>query len=75
MLASKFRNTMGGSSLPFRQGPNSLCNLNSYLYVHTTEAIFVDTFSHLKSAKFPQTISGAYYDIPVHAIKARGAWK
>jgi hypothetical protein len=55
-------------------GPNILCNFNSYLYVHTTEAIYFDTFSHPKFAKFSPTLSGVYY-ILVHAIKARGAWK
>lgn len=73
MLASKLRNTVGGSWLQLRQGLDILCNFNSYLYLHTTEAIFVDTFSHL--CKLSPTLSGAYYDIPEHAMKARGPWK
>jgi len=52
MLASKFRHTVGGTWLQFRQGPNILCNFNSYLYVHTTKVIFVDIFGHLESVNF-----------------------
>jgi len=61
MLTSKFRNTVGDPWLQFRQGRNILSNFNSYLYVNTTEAIFVDTFSHLESVNF-------YRHFQVHII-------